>query len=106
MLNMETTTVRPRLSVWHMAVIAGMAMLMGAGPNVCFSQCSAAFAAEAKAGGKLQGPQPKPADWFEPYLNEEVHHLSDSFGLHAGVQFMDGAGACVNVDDSVVLVGR
>jgi hypothetical protein len=35
-----------------------------------------------------------------------VRHLSDSFGLHAGMQFMDGAGACVNVDDSVVLIGR
>lgn len=103
MLYIGTTTVRPRLPVRHIAL---MAILLYAGPTLCFSQCSAAFAAEAKAGGKLQGPQPKPADWLEPYLKEEVRHLSDSFGLHAGVQFMDGAGACVNVDDSVVLIGR
>jgi Arc/MetJ-type ribon-helix-helix transcriptional regulator len=80
---------------------------MSVGPNVCLAQCSAAFAAEAKAGGTFHGRQPKvPAGWLKPYLDEEVRHLSDSFGLHAGVQFMDGAGACVNVDDSVVLIGR
>ena len=95
-----------RLGYRHkLLMVLGFVLILS--PSLARAQCSAAFAGEAKAGHSFRGHQPESTDaWMPGYLNEEAKKLSDGFGFPVGVQFMDGAGACVNTDDHIVFVGR
>src|SRR4051794_37935142 len=74
--------------------------------NSAWAQCTSAFAG-SKAVGKMSGKQSKTtSDRVPDYAYEEVRQLAEAFGFPASLQVMDGAGACVNADDSLVLVGR
>jgi len=90
---------------WRLVLPLSIIILVGS-VNVARSQCSAAFAKEAKAGDSFHGRRSDTVEWLPAYLTDETHRLSQSFGLPARAQVMDGAGACINVDDTTVLVGR
>src|SRR5690348_4305848 len=71
-------------------------------------RCSAAFSGpEAKSASGAVRARSREADHQLPsYLQEEIRDLARGFGLPARLEAMDGAGACVNADDDIVLIGR
>jgi hypothetical protein len=80
---------------------------MLAGPALAASECSAAFSGpEAKPGPTVKAGRVPDRDSLPSYLQDEIGRLANAFGVPARVEIMDGAGACVNVDDGVVLLGR
>jgi hypothetical protein len=97
--------VAAQFRVPRIAVLILLASIAGV-TNSVLAQCTSAFAG-SKAVGKMSGKQSKvTSDKVPDYAYEEVRHLAQAFGFQATLQVMDGAGACVNADDSLVLIGR